>query len=81
MEAPGTPIVSPMGGQFYRSKTPDDPPFVEVGDHVEIGQVVGLIEAMKTFNEITSEVEGEVVLIPARNAELVEAGAPLVVVR
>ena len=80
-EAAGTPIVSPMGGVFFRSKTPDDAPFVEVGERVEVGQVVGLIEAMKTFNEITSEVEGEVALIPARNSELVEAGATLVVVR
>ncbi len=80
-EAPGTAIVSPMGGTFFRCKTPDDPPFVEVGDHVEVGQVVGLIEAMKTFNEITSEVEGEVILIPTRDTEQVEAGATLVVVR
>lgn len=81
LEEVGTPIVSPMVGVFYRSKTPDDPPFIEVGDRIEVGAVVGLVEAMKTFNEITSEVEGEVVSIPTPNNALVETGATLVVVR
>ena len=80
-EAPGTPIVSPMVGVFFRSKTPEDPPFVQLGDRIEVGQVIGLVEAMKTFNEIQSEIEGEVVAIAARNGEEVQAGAPLVVVR
>lgn len=75
------PIVSPMVGVFYRAKSPDEPNFVEVGDRVEIGQVIGLVEAMKTFNEITSEIEGEVVTIAVQNAQLVETGAPLVLVR
>lgn len=80
-ETLGTAIVSPMVGVFYQSKTPDDPPFVQVGERVEIGQVVGLVEAMKTFNEIASEIEGEVVAVVADNATLVETGAPLVWVR
>ncbi len=80
-EALGTAIVSPMVGVFYQSKTPDDPAFVQVGERVEIGQVVGLVEAMKTFNEIASEIEGEVVAIVAENATLVETGAPLIWVR
>ena len=80
-EASGTPIVSPMVGVFFRSKTPEDPPFVQLGDRIEVGQVIGLVEAMKTFNEIQSEIEGEVVAIAARNGEEVQAGAPLVVVR
>jgi acetyl-CoA carboxylase biotin carboxyl carrier protein len=80
-EPAGIPIVSPMVGVFYRSKSPDDPPFVEVGDRVEVGQIVGLVEAMKTFNEITSEVEGEVAAIVAGNGALVETGAPLVVLK
>ena len=80
-ETLGTAIVSPMVGVFYQSKTPDDPPFVQVGERIEIGQVVGLVEAMKTFNEIASEIEGEVVAIAAENATLVETGAPLVWVR
>lgn len=80
-EAPGTPIVSPMVGVFYGSKTPDDPPFVQLGDRVEPGQVIGLVEAMKTFNEITSEIAGEVLAIPARNGEEVQAGATLVLLK
>jgi acetyl-CoA carboxylase biotin carboxyl carrier protein len=80
-EPAGTAIVSPMVGMFYRSKSPADPPFVQVGDHVEAGQIVGLVEAMKTFNEILSEVEGEISAIPALNGELVEAGTPLVIVK
>ncbi|MDF2440581.1 MAG: oxaloacetate decarboxylase (Na+ extruding) subunit alpha [Abditibacteriota bacterium] len=75
------PIVSPMVGVFYRAKSPDEPNFVEIGDRVEVGQIIGLVEAMKTFNEITSEIEGEVMAIPAENAQLVETGAPLVLVR
>lgn len=73
-----TAIVSPMVGVYYRAKSPDDPPFVQVGDRVEVGQVVGLVEAMKTFNEITSEIEGEVVALPVENGQLVETGATLI---
>jgi acetyl-CoA carboxylase biotin carboxyl carrier protein len=80
-EVVGTPIVSPMVGVFYRSKTPEDPPFTDIGERVEVGQIIGLVEAMKTFNEITSEVEGEVIAMPATNGSLVETGAPLVVVK
>lgn len=76
-----TPIVSPMVGVFYRSQTPDDPPFVSVGDTVEVGQTIGLVEAMKTFNEITSEIEGTVIEIPVQNGALVETGSPLVLVK
>lgn len=74
-------IASPMVGVFYRSPSPSDPAFVEVGDHVEIGQTVGLVEAMKVFNEILSEVEGTVVSIEAENSDLVESGSPLLLVR
>lgn len=73
-----TAIVSPMVGVYYRAKSPDDPPFVQIGDRVEIGQIVGLVEAMKTFNEITSEIEGEVVAMPIENGQLVETGATLI---
>jgi acetyl-CoA carboxylase biotin carboxyl carrier protein len=75
------PIVSPMVGVFYRAPSPNDPTFVEIGDTVHIGQVVGVVEAMKVFNEITSDIEGTVAEIPAQNAELVETGAPLIIVR
>ncbi len=75
------PVVSPMVGVFYRAKSPDEPAFVEEGDHVEVGQIIGLVEAMKTFNEIMSEVEGEVAEIVAQNGQLVETGGPLIQVR
>jgi len=75
------PIVAPMVGVFYRSQSPDDPPFVEIGDHVEAGQTVALVEAMKTFNEIASETEGTVVEITAKNGDLIETGGTLLVLR
>lgn len=75
------PIVSPMVGMFYRAPSPNDPSFVEVGDSVMVGQVVGVIEAMKVFNEIISEVEGIVAEIPVENADLVETGATLVLIK
>lgn len=74
-------IVSPMVGVFYRSPSPNDPSFVEIGDRVEVGQTVGLVEAMKVFNEIVSEVEGVIVAIHAQNSDLVESGSPLMLVR
>jgi acetyl-CoA carboxylase biotin carboxyl carrier protein len=74
-------IVAPMVGVFYRSPSPDQPPYVEVGNTIEEGQIIGLIEAMKVFSEIPSEISGEVVEIPAQNAKLVQQGAPLIVVR
>jgi acetyl-CoA carboxylase biotin carboxyl carrier protein len=74
-------IVSPMVGIFYRSPSPSDPSFVEIGDRVEVGQTVGLVEAMKVFNEIVSEVEGVVVAIHAQNSDLVESGSSLMLVR
>lgn len=74
-------IESPMVGVFYRSSSPDSPSFVEIGDVIEVGQTIGLIEAMKVFSEIPSEVAGEVVDIPCENGKLVQQGQPLVVVR
>ncbi|MCS6860267.1 MAG: hypothetical protein NZT92_08105 [Abditibacteriales bacterium] len=73
-------ITSPMVGVFYRSPTPGAPTFVEVGSEVEVGQTVGLVEAMKVFNEIVSEVEGRVVAIPAQNEQLVQVGETLVII-
>lgn len=74
-------IASPMVGVFYRASSPSDPPFVEVGDKIEVGQTVGLVEAMKVFNEINSEVEGIVESIEAESSDLVESGSPLIKVR
>jgi biotin carboxyl carrier protein len=73
-------IRAPLVGIFYHSPAPDAPPYVTVGDWIEPGQTVGLIEAMKVFSEITCELEGRVVAITAGNGELVEAGQPLIIV-
>ena len=81
VKAPADPtvaVVSPMVGVFYRAPSPNDPPFVELGDRVEVGQTVGLVEAMKVFNEILAEAEGTVAEIVAHTGQLVETGAPLV---
>lgn len=76
----GTPVVAPIMGVFYRSPSPGQPPFVEVGDHVNAGDAIGSIEAMKVFSEVISEVTGKVVAIPAENGKLVHAGDSLIVV-
>ena len=73
-------IKSPMIGTFYRSSTPDTPPFVSVGDKITKGQTVCIIEAMKLFNEIESEVSGTIVKIPIENATPVEYDQVLFVV-
>lgn len=78
--ASGAPVVSPMVGLFYRAPSPNDPNFVEVGDRVEIGQTVGLIETMKVFNEITSEIEGTVLEIKVITGALVETGDVLMTI-
>jgi acetyl-CoA carboxylase biotin carboxyl carrier protein len=71
-ESKYVPITSPMIGTFYRSPSPDKEPFVKVGDKVESGQPVCVVEAMKLFNEIESEVSGKVVKIEVENAAPVE---------
>ncbi|MFN3529248.1 MAG: acetyl-CoA carboxylase biotin carboxyl carrier protein [Bacteroidia bacterium] len=76
----GLPIKSPMIGTFYRSAGPDKEPFVKVGDRVEKGQVVCIIEAMKLFNEIESEVAGVVTKVLVENASPVEYDQPLFLV-
>ena len=73
-------IASPMVGTFYRAPSPEAPPFVEVGQTVEIGQVVCIVEAMKLMNEIKSEVRGKIVEVAVENAEPVEFGQTLFVV-
>ena len=67
-------IKSPMVGTFYRSPSPDAAPFIELGQTVEVGQVVCIVEAMKLMNEIKSEVRGKVVQAAVENAEPVEFG-------
>ncbi len=73
----GVPVTSPMTGIFYAASSPGSPPFAKLGDVVEQGQVVALIEAMKVFNEITAPVSGTVTKVAAENAQLVQPGEPL----
>ena len=73
-------IKSPMIGTFYRRSSPDKPSFVEVGDEVTPGKVVCIIEAMKLFNEIESEVKGKIVKILVEDASPVEYDQPLFLV-
>ena len=73
-------IKSPMIGTFYRSSSPDKPAFVNVGDEVKAGQVVCIVEAMKLFNEIESEVSGKIVKVLVDNASPIEYDQPLFLV-
>ena len=73
-------IKSPMVGTFYKAPSPDAAPFVKVGDKIEVGQVVCIIEAMKLMNEIKSEVKGKVVSVLVENADPVEFGQTLFLV-
>lgn len=73
-------IKSPMIGTFYRSPSPDKPVFVNVGDEITAGKVVCIVEAMKLFNEIESEVSGRIVKILVDDAQPVEYDQPLFLV-
>jgi acetyl-CoA carboxylase biotin carboxyl carrier protein len=73
-------IKSPIIGTFYRKPSPDKPNFVEVGDTVNVGDTVCIIEAMKLFNEIESEVSGKIVKILVDDASPVEFDQPLFLV-
>jgi acetyl-CoA carboxylase biotin carboxyl carrier protein len=73
-------IKSPMIGTFYRSPGPDKAPFVNVGDDVTTGKVVCIIEAMKLFNEIESEVNGKIVKVLVDDASPIEYDQPLFLV-
>lgn len=70
-------VTAPIVGTFYRSPSPDAPPFVEVGTRVKKGQTLCIIEAMKLMNEIESEVDGVVARILVENGQPVEYGEPL----
>ncbi len=67
-------ILSPLTGVFYVAPSPTSPPFVNLGEVVHVGQVVALIEAMKVFNEIQSEVAGRIVELVANNGDVVHKG-------
>jgi acetyl-CoA carboxylase biotin carboxyl carrier protein len=73
-------IKSPMVGTFYRSSTPEKPALVKIGDSVDAGQTVCIIEAMKLFNEIESDVKGKIVKVLVEDATPVEYDQPLFLV-
>ena len=74
------PIASPMVGTFYRSPSPSAPPFVDIGDVINIGQTICIIEAMKLMNDLPSEVSGRIVKVCVENGTTVEYGQPLFMV-
>lgn len=74
-------VVSPLVGTFYTAQSPDMPPYVTVGDKVKVGTELGLIEAMKVFSPIPSEVEGEVISINVKSGDLVKQGDVIMKIR
>jgi acetyl-CoA carboxylase biotin carboxyl carrier protein len=72
-----TRVLAPLTGVFYRSPSPDAPPYVDVGDRVEPGDILCVLEAMKLFNEIQSDDAGRIVRIVPDNGELVSQGGEL----
>ncbi len=76
----GTPVTSPLAGTYYGSPRPGSEPFVRVGVQVSSGDPIGLVEAMKVFNEITTDHAGEVVAVLVENGDTIAAGQPLIIV-
>lgn len=77
-EDDGVIVKSPLVGIFYNAPSPDDKPYVSVGDHVKKGQVIGIIEAMKLMNEIEAEADGVVTKIYLENGQTAEYGEPVI---
>ncbi|MDR3386327.1 MAG: acetyl-CoA carboxylase biotin carboxyl carrier protein [Rudaea sp.] len=77
---PGHVVRSPMVGTYYGSANPESPPFVKVGQQVKVGDTLGIIEAMKMFNQIEADAAGTIVAIVASNGEPVEFDEPLFVI-
>ena len=77
----GNQVKAPLVGTFYAAPSEGADPFVSVGDKVEKGQVIGIVEAMKLMNEVESEFAGTVAEILVENGEMVEYGQPLVVIK
>lgn len=71
-------IRSPLPGTFYRRSAPDQPPYKEEGDSLAKGDTIGLVEVMKSFHEVKSEVEGTIAKFLVENEDPVQAGQPLV---
>jgi acetyl-CoA carboxylase biotin carboxyl carrier protein len=76
-EPEGAVVTAPMLGTFYRAPGPGEPAFVDVGDTIEVGQTIGIIEAMKIMNEIPAEVPGTVAEFLVNSGQPVEYGQPL----
>lgn len=73
-------ILAPMAGIFYRASSPEAPAYAEIGDEMQIGDTVALIEAMKLYNEVTSHIHGRIVGFLVENEAHVEADQPLVLI-
>ena len=74
-------VNAPMVGVFYAAPAPDAEPFVRVGQHVQRGDVLCIVEAMKLMNEITADADGEIAEICVENGQVVEFGQPLFRIR
>lgn len=74
-------ILSPMVGTFYQSPSPEEPAYVQAGTQVKAAQIVCIVEAMKLFNEIEAEVDGEIAEVLVKDGQLVEYGQPLFLVK
>ena len=74
-------VKSPIVGTFYEAPSPGAPPFVKIGDTVELGQVLCIVEAMKLLNEIESDVAGEIIIKMASNGQPIEYGQDLFAIR
>ena len=72
-----TQILSPLPGTFYRRAAPDKPPYKEVGDKVAEGDVIGLVEVMKTFYEVKAEAAGRITQFHIQNEDAIQAGDPI----
>lgn len=70
-------ITAPMIGTYYSAPAPGEAPFVQLGDEIEVGQVIGIVEAMKIMNEIVADFSGVLVEVLVENAQPVEYGSPL----
>ncbi|MDR3767443.1 MAG: acetyl-CoA carboxylase biotin carboxyl carrier protein [Butyricicoccus sp.] len=79
-DIPGTKVTAPLVGTFYASPSPDEPPYIEVGQTVKKGDTLFIIEAMKTMNEIEAPCDGTVSRILAQAGDMVEYGQTLVVI-
>ena len=76
-EPPGHLVRAPLAGTFFATPKPGDPAFVQVGQQIREGDLVGLVEAMKVFNEVLSDVDGRVARVLVRSGDGVAAGQPL----